>query len=246
MELRLLKTETERRIFSERMDLARAKRGVGFQEAPRSALARVHLAFAELYGLFEENGDPIERMMSGFVMHDLGSYPQSYPRPDLTHYPARSVIECGELWSFSKGAGLLARRGSTIIAGLRQVQAILVYAIAQPWDNTASYTETGFAKPCAAVEFPYAQTMAGDSIWVQPMVLDGEPLQRLVRKVFELGFETWNRHTIIRFPNPLSIQPSLDRPAIPVEPAAIEVEPPSLAAPRDPASRGEINGAPPV
>jgi len=239
MELRLLQTEAERRIFAQRMDEARAKRGIGFTETSRSVLGRVHLAFGELYGLFEEDGEPTERMMSGFVMHDLETFPQSYPKPDLTHYPAWSVIECGELWSFSKGAGLLARRGSAIIAGLRQVRAILVYPIAKPWDGTVSYTETKFVKPCPAVEFPYGQTLEGAKIWVQPMVLEGEPLQNLVRKVFELGFETLNRHSIIRFPNPLSIQPSLDRPAIPVES-------PAPAASPDSASHGEVNGAAPA
>ena len=105
MELRLMKSETERRIFGQRMDEARARHGVGFKETSRSALGRVHMAFGELYALFEKENEPIERAMSGFAMHDLETFPQSYPKPDLTHYPAWSVIECGELWSFSKGAG---------------------------------------------------------------------------------------------------------------------------------------------
>jgi hypothetical protein len=214
MELRLLVSEEERRIFAQRMIEARARRGVGFCETKRSLLGRVHLAFAQLYGLFEHNGDPAERMISGFSQHDLASFPQTYPKPDLSHLPARSVIECGELWSFSKGAGLLARRGAAILAGLFQARAILVYPVVKPWDGTVSYAETNFVKACEPVDWPYGQTLEGGKIWVQPMVLEGDNLQKLIHRVFEMGFETRERYTIVRFDNPLPFQPSLDRPAI--------------------------------
>ncbi len=132
MELRQLTTERERRIFGERMEEARAKRGGGFRERRRSSMAKIHFEYGRLYGLFEHDDDPPEQMMSGFVIHDLASYPQSHPRPDLSHLPPRSVIEGGELWSFAKGAGLLAQRGSVLVAGLMQVRAVLVYAILKP------------------------------------------------------------------------------------------------------------------
>jgi hypothetical protein len=238
MELRCLTTEEERRVYAQRMDEARAKHGIGFTETPRSQLGRIHLAFAELYGLFEGPDEPLERMMSGFCMHDLASMPQSYPKPDLTHYPPERVLECGELWSFSKGAGLLARRGCSIITGLRQIRAILVYPICKPWDGTVTYTETRFTKPCGPVDFPYGQTLEGEQIWVQPMVIEGETLQSLIRKVFELGFETVDRHRVIRFPNPLALKPSLDRPSIPMSTPAAESAR-VLEAP----GRSEINGA---
>ncbi len=217
MELRLLMTEEERRIFAHRMVEARAKRGIGFCETKRSLLGRVHLAFAQLYGLFEHEGDPAERMVSGFSQHDLGSFPQTYPKPDLSHLPARSVIECGELWSFSKGAGLLARRGAAILAGLFQARAILVYPVVKPWDGTTSYAETNFVTVCEPVDWPYGQTLDGGKIWVQPMLLEGDNLQKLIHRVFEMGFEARERCAIIRFDNPLPSQPSLDRPAIPAE-----------------------------
>jgi hypothetical protein len=217
MELRVLSTESERRIFAQRMVEARAKRGIGFTETRRSLLGKVHLAFSQLWGLFEQNGEPPERMMSGFSMHDLASFPQTYPKPDMSHLPARAVLECGELWSFSKGAGLLARRGASIIAGLMQARAILVYPVSKPWDGTISYAETNFVKPCDEVEWPYGQTLEGGKIWVQPMLLEGDNLQKLIHWVFEMGFETAGRGTIIRFDNPLAFQPSLDRPAISLE-----------------------------
>jgi len=232
MELRLMKTESERRIFAQRMDEARSKHGVGFKETPRSALGRVHLFFAELYALFEHAGEPIERAMSGFAIHDLETFPQSYPRPDLTHYPAWSVMEGGELWSFSKGAGILARRGAAIICGLRMARAMLVYPIVKPWDGTISYTQTHFTKPCEPVVFPYGVSNTGEPIWVQPMVLEGDALQDLTRKVFALGFETLKDHNIIRFENPIALKPSLERPTIPV--------PPVSSAPEN--GHGEMNG----
>jgi hypothetical protein len=214
MELRLLVEDDQRRVFARRMIEARAKRGIGFSETKRSLLGKVHLAFAQLYGLFEHDGDPADRMISGFSQHDLGSFPQTYPKPDVSHLPARSVIECGELWSFSKGAGLLARRGAAILAGLFQARAILVYPVAKPWDGTISYAETNFVKACEPVDWPYGQTLDGAKIWVQPMLLDGDNLQKLIHRVFEMGFETREHHTVIRFDNPLPFQPSLDRPAI--------------------------------
>jgi hypothetical protein len=136
------------------------------------------------------------------------------------------VIECGELWSFSKGAGLLARRGAAVLAGLFQTQAILVYPVVKPWDGTISYSETNFVKVCDPVDWPYGQTLDGGKIWVQPMLLEGDNLAKLIHRVFEMGFETRDHHTVIRFDNPLPFQPSLDRPAITVEqtPAPREVQ----------------------
>ncbi|HUY27045.1 MAG TPA: hypothetical protein VMV27_06455 [Candidatus Binataceae bacterium] len=198
-------------------------------------LAKVHLQFAELYGLYERNDEPIERMMSGFAMHDLETFPQSYPKPDLTHYPAWSVIECGELWSFSKGAGILARRGAAIIGGLRMARAILVYPICKPWDKSESYAQTHFSKPCEAVEFPYGISLEGEQIWVQPMVLEGAALEHLTRKVFALGFETKQNHSIIRFENPIALKPSLDRPAFDIDARVAPAPAPSNG-------HGEMNG----
>ena len=98
MELRLLSTETERRIFAARTEQIRAKHGAGFKERGRSRLAKIHLTFGNLYALFENDGDPAEKMIAGLVMHDLEMFPQTCPRPDLSHLPPRSVsrsASCG-------------------------------------------------------------------------------------------------------------------------------------------------------
>jgi len=98
MELCLLSTETERRIFAARTEQIRAKHGAGFKERSRSRLARIHLTFGNLYALFENNNDPAERMIAGLVMHDLEMFPQTCPKPDLSYLPPRSVLEISELW----------------------------------------------------------------------------------------------------------------------------------------------------
>ncbi len=217
MELRQLTTESERRIFGQRMDEARAKRGGGFRERRRSSLAKIHLEYGLLYALFEHDDDPSEQMMSGFVIHDLASYPQSHPRPDLSHLPPRSVIEGGELWSFAKGAGLLAQRGSVLVAGLMQVRAVLVYATINPSDQSGPYARVNFVKVGDPIAWPWGETIEGGQMWVQPMVLEGEALATLVEAVFAAGFTISDSMRRIRFDNPFTIQPTLDRPAISVE-----------------------------
>jgi hypothetical protein len=49
------------------------------------------------------------------------------------------------------------------------------------------------------------------------MVLEGEPLAKLLHHVFALGFTTSDSLRRIRFENPFPIEPTLSRPAIPFE-----------------------------
>ena len=60
---------------------------------------KIHLTFGNLYALFENDGDPAEKIIAGLVMHDLEMFPQTCPKPDLSHLPPRSVIQVSELWS---------------------------------------------------------------------------------------------------------------------------------------------------
>lgn len=222
MELRLLTTEADRRIFAHRMEDARARRGVAhFRETRKSSIGKVHLDYGQLYALFENDGDPAEAMMSGFIVHDIGSFPQSYPKPDLTHLPPRSILECGELWSYAKGAGILARRGAAILAGLMQIRAILVYPMLDPWDNTVSYSQTNFVKAGEPIPWPYCETLDGGRVLVQAMVLEGDNLARLIHTVFSLGFETTDSHRVLRFDNPFAVEPSLRHPDSTVERATV-------------------------
>src|SRR5258708_12060859 len=118
MELRLLTTDSDRKIFANRVALVRARHGSGFKERPRSRLAEIHLRYGNMYALFENDGEPAEGMVAGLMMHDLEMFPQTCPRPDLSHIPPRQVLEISELWSPAVGAATLARPGAPIMAGL--------------------------------------------------------------------------------------------------------------------------------
>jgi hypothetical protein len=72
-------------------------------------MGEVHVRFGRLYALFNEQGPAPEEMMAGFVAHDLATFSQSYPKPDLSHLPPERVLECGELWATTAGAARLAR-----------------------------------------------------------------------------------------------------------------------------------------
>jgi hypothetical protein len=201
MELRLLTGETERKIFADRVEQVRAKHGNGFKERPRSRLAQIHLSFGNLYALFENDGDPAERMIAGLMMHDLEMFPQTCPRPDLSHLPPQSVLEIGELWSRSMGAGTLARAGAAIMASLLDARALLAYLGLKPFDGTTFYRGIGFVDAGEAVEYPYLETLTGDPIWAQPMILEGEGLARLTRVFSRLIIETHDDNRVVRFTN---------------------------------------------
>jgi hypothetical protein len=215
MELRQLTTERERRIFSERMEEARAKKGARYRETGRSKVGKIHLEYGLLYGLFEHDDGLPEEMMSGLLMHDLASFPQSVSRPDLSHLPPRAVMEGGELWSFAKGAGLLAQHGALILAGLMQIRALLVYPTIKPADQSAVYLRSNFVKVGEPIVWPYCETIDGGEILAQAMVLEGEALANVVEAVFGRGFTTIDSMRRIRFDNPFPIHPTLSRPEIP-------------------------------
>jgi hypothetical protein len=212
MELRLLSSEAEREVFTQHLEAARKTRNVGFTEAKRSRVGEVHLRYGQLYALYDEASECPDEMLGGFVMHDVGSFPQSFPKPDLSHLPPWSILEFGELWSRAKGAGLLCQRSAVVLTGLLQGQAMLVYPICKPWDLTGGYNGL-FEKACDPVEWPYVRTLDGGPIWVQPMVLDGVNLQQIVRRVWLAGFQTGDQHRRIRFDNPFDISPRLTTPS---------------------------------
>lgn len=201
MELRLLTTEHERRVFSVRTEQVRAKNGVGFRERARSRWAQIHLTYGNLYGLFENDRDPAERMIAGLAMHDLEMFPQTCPRPDLSHLPPRSVLEVGDLWSRAVGAGALARAGAAILAGLLDAQAILAYLGVKPFDGTPFYRAAGFVNAGEPVEYPYLETLKGEPILAQPMILAGESLAKLTRVFSQLIVEASEDASVLRYRN---------------------------------------------
>ena len=138
MELRLLKTDAERRAFTDHLAGARATHGAGFTETPQSLVGEVHLTFGRLYCLFDESGPTPHEMLAGFVMHNLATFSQSYPKPDLSHLPPNEVFEIGELWAAVAGAARAVRHGCAILTDLLQARAVLVYPIFKPWNLTGA------------------------------------------------------------------------------------------------------------
>lgn len=202
MELRLLTTEAERRAFARRLSEVRVMRGAGFSETRRSVIGEVHLAFGNLYGLFDER-EAIPEMIGGFAMHDLAMFSQSYNKPDLTHLPPETVFECGELWASAAGAGRLLRYAGAILAGVLKANALLLYPIYKPWNLTGGYKY--FVRAGEPIEWPYARTLEGGKIYVQPMVLEGEALARAVAEASQYGFELLDGGTRLWFTTPFGI-----------------------------------------
>ena len=207
MELRLLSTEAERSAFAHRLIDARETHGAGFKETPQSLVGEVHLAFGRLYGLFDDDSPALDEMLAGFVMHNLATFSQSYPKPDLSHLPPSSVLEIGELWSVVAGAARSVRHACAILTGLLQAQAVLVYPIFKPWNLTSAYKE--FSAVGEPIEWPYAQTLEGGKILVQAMLLEGANLNRRVQEAWAMGFQTYQQHRRIVFDNPFPISPRL-------------------------------------
>lgn len=199
MELRLLATEAERETFEQGMRRARALNGRGFCETSRSCVGRIHIAFSDLFGVFDE-AEP-DRILAGFAMHSLDLFGQSYPKPDLTHLPPSRVYEVGELWAASLGAGAAARRGCTLLAGMRRAAAFLIYPIVQPWNLTTAYPD--FEAVGDPIEWPFAQTLDGQKVYVQAMVIMGEAMRRTVARAEAAGFEALDDGRVLRFENPL-------------------------------------------
>src|SRR6266851_3965386 len=113
MELRLLETGDERNTFRAGMIQARASKGGKFRETARSRVSEIQLAFARLYGIFDE-ADP-NHLLSGFSIHCLNEFSQSFPIPNLSHLPASGVYEAGQLWASSHESAQALRKGAMVL-----------------------------------------------------------------------------------------------------------------------------------
>lgn len=206
MELRVITEGREREEFTNRMTQARAFRNGGFRETNRSCIGKIHLQFGKAYALFDDDSPEPNKMIAGFIMHDLASFALSYSKPDFSKYPPEAVYEIGEMWSLAKGAGMCAQLGAVLLLGLQQAQAVVGYAIVKPWDLTGFYRDlVPVGEP---IEWPYARTLEGGKIYCRAMVSEGEHLRRWINRVWATGFETRDEHRIVRFPANIGEQPS--------------------------------------
>jgi len=231
MELRLLSTRGEREIFEERLNQARALKGRGFREKASSLLGRVHLAFSDLYGVYDENSSEPDQMLAGFAMHNLAQFGPSCTRPDLSHLPPETVYEIGELWSVVKGNGLslrsaralmTARVGCILIPGLKGARALLIYAISRRWDMTSIYPEFEASGPPLIA--PYMETLDGRPVQIQPLVLQGATLRDVLSRRYALRFETNDDYSWLRLHNPFAVVHVDMRPAARIAAAKAGIE----------------------
>ncbi len=222
MEIRRLTSEYERQVFAKCLSEARSTRGIGWKETLSSELGRAHILLGNLYALFENEGEPADRMVAGFIAHSLASFPQTLPKPDLSHLPARSIVEGSELWSLSKGMGRIAQHVSAAVAGILQAKAIVVYPMITPADLTTPYLQLGFIHASEPVLWPYAETIDGGEIFVQPLVLEGAKLEAYIRAGFDFLFNSAG--SALRFSKPFAQR------APQPEAEAAELPPPALIA----------------
>jgi hypothetical protein len=190
MELRQLTTDAQRQAYAECLARARGTRGRGFREKDGSSNGRAHLLLGDMFALFDAEDAPLDRMRAGFIVHSAASFPLSYPKPDLTHLAPESVIEGSELWSLSPGSGRVAKIVAGAVVGMMQARAMVLYSLVKPIDLTRYYYEDGFINACEPVPWPYVETLEGETMWVQPLILEGAALDRYVRAGFELLFKT--------------------------------------------------------
>jgi hypothetical protein len=208
MELRLLETEAERNTYRAGMVEARAAKGGKFRETARSRVSEIQLTFARLYGVYEDAGS--SRLLGGFSIHCLNEFSQSFPVPNLGHLPASSIYEAGQLWALSHEAALAMRKGSMILLGLLQAQALLIYPIIIPRDISLFYKV--FRRVGPPFELPFAETLTGDKVYMQAMLLEGEELRQQVDHASRDGFETRRGHSLLRFTAPgVTVGRLLDR-----------------------------------
>lgn len=195
MELRLLKTEAERDKFRAGMLEARETRGGKFRETANSRVSEIRLAFARLYGVFDE-ADP-NHLLGGFSIHCLNEFSQSYSLPNLSHLPPSTVYEAGQLWTCSYEAAQALRKGSIILLGLLQAQALLIYPLIIPRDLSTLFR--AFKRVGPPLELPFAETVTGEKVYMQPMLLEGGDLRQQIQLASHDGFETHSGHSSIRF-----------------------------------------------
>jgi hypothetical protein len=209
MEVRQLTTENEKKIFAECLNKARATKGmIGTRETSGSKLDAVHLLFGNVYAVFEDDDAPTEQMIAGFIFHDLGSLPQSFSKPDLSHLPAKSVIEGGSLWSLTRGGAGIIRRVAPAIVGILQAEAVLLYPVCKPLDLTAPHLELGFEAACEPILNVFGETVDGQPIWLQPMVIQGAKLREYIRWGFDFLFKPEEGRRSFRFQSSYQVRPA--------------------------------------
>jgi len=207
MEVRLLTTSFQRQVFGERLRQARDEQLTHFTDVTNGQVDnRARLAASELYGLFADSRSPAENMLAGMAIHDLKMFPRTCPGPDLSRWPERAVFECSDHWSLARGAGVKMWCGAAIQIARRNPRAVLAYLAIGMSDHMGFYRAMGFVPFGRPVQFTYLKTAEGFP-WVQPVILRGEALEKLVAASSQLPFETDDEFATLRFKERLRLRP---------------------------------------
>jgi hypothetical protein len=215
MQLRLLTTASERDVFLDRLNQARAQHGGSFRENSQfQATNRQRLDCSRFYGLFQKEAAPADAMIAGIVTHDLRSFPQSCEAPDLSHLPADTVAECSDHWSLSSGAGMLAWAGLAVPMRLLGVQTVLAYLAAGDGScaHAGFYDLMGFVPAGPVVLHPFVEDAQGQKLPVQPVLLHGEAFNNAMSALSKACIEYSDDARIFHLHN--SIRPLVRRASV--------------------------------
>jgi hypothetical protein len=198
---------TEGREFAERLVRARAGKGLGFSETPQSVLGEIHLNYGEVCGLYNEDGPEPDEMLAGFVIHasDFSAkLPSAGPHPFARRgrLRMRRAVGFGP-WSRAPRAARRIHPGglakSESHPGVPFVQAARSQRVLQ------NFRARRAANPVALFE-----TLDGDEVWVQAMVLEGLALEMTVNIATAVSLESFDGRTL-KFRNPFPMVPRIRR-----------------------------------
>ena len=96
--------------------------------------------------------------------------------------------------------------GGAIQIARRNPRAVLAYLAVGMSDHSGFYCAMGFVPFGRPVQFTYLKSAAGFP-WVQPVILQGEALEKLVAASSQLPFETDDEFTTLRFKPGLRLRP---------------------------------------
>ena len=75
-------------------------------------------------------------------------------------------------------------------------------------DLTPAYKSLGFVDASEAVLWPYVETLDGGEVWIQPLILEGENLERYIRAGFDFLFKRDHNIHAFRFDSPFPVSPA--------------------------------------
>jgi len=96
-----------------------------------------------------------------------------------------------------------------ILLGLLQAQALLIYPLIIPRDVSTLYRV--FRRVSPPFELPFAETVKGEKVYMQAMLLEGDDLRQQVQLASRDGFETRDGYGRIKFDVPNIAADSLPR-----------------------------------